>query len=274
MQATWGQSTTSQSEKAEGHGKTWKDTFGTGSESMTCPGYTSHRDVESRTSERVRDEGVWYTQKLQKSEISEMFSTHILLIFFFFLFLVLSFHWGFSYVINYYYINYIFPGHLPPASSSMEFMALRKDVGGFLRGPRQCPEVQPATRWRWRQVALTFGNFWAWDDGSNSANGYRLVECALENISPSLMSLPRNRTWTRLLPDWLWMMMMDVPVKNNLKHLETRVLMQRCFMHKVYRNDIITCHSLFKPPKHPVPVTWQPIWVNGPSEGIVAVDLL
>lgn len=79
MQATWGQSTTSQSEKAEGHGKTWKDTFGTGCKSMTCPGYTSHRDVESRTSERVRDEGVWYTQKLQKSETSEMFSTHILL---------------------------------------------------------------------------------------------------------------------------------------------------------------------------------------------------
>ena len=58
----------------ERHGK---DTFGTGCES-TCPGYTSHRDVESRTSERVRDEGVRYTQKLSKSEISEMFSTHIL----------------------------------------------------------------------------------------------------------------------------------------------------------------------------------------------------
>ena len=66
MQATWGilRGEAEQVNPKSLKDVTWKNTLGTGSQSMTCPGYTSHRDLESRISERVRDEGVWYTQTL------------------------------------------------------------------------------------------------------------------------------------------------------------------------------------------------------------------
>ena len=234
MQATWGQSTTSQSEKAEGHGKTWKDMERHLWNWLWVDDLPRVHISSGRGKSNLRASARWrslvHSETVEVRDIRDVFYAHSSsssfsssLSYLSYLFIE-DFH-ILSIIIIYFHI---FPGHLPRASSSMEFMALRKDVGGFLRGPRQCPEVQPATRWRWRQVALTFGNFWAWDDGSNSANGYRMVQaggvCSGKYGNPSLMSLPRKqfRTWTRLLPDWLWMMM-DVPVKNILKHLETRV---------------------------------------------------
>lgn len=171
----------------ERHGKTWKDTFGTGCES-TCPGYTSHRDVESRTSERVRDEGVRYTQKLSKSEISEMFSTHILhlllfprpcLICLIFSLRIFIYYQLLSYISIYF--QGIFLEHPAVWNSWLSgrmWEVFSEGQGNALRFSLQLADAED----RSPEPLETSGRGMMDQTRQMGTGWYRLVECALENM--------------------------------------------------------------------------------------------